>query len=82
MDFHAIQGNRSTHALATHRGEADETPLQMISNEQLAYYRALERAVTAYAETIGHLLPTASQPGPSADASETAPVGAAPTLRG
>lgn len=42
MDFHAHQGDRTTHVLTTHRGEADETPLQMVSAAQVAYWKRVE----------------------------------------
>lgn len=32
------------HILTTHRGPVDETPLQMISAHQLAYYQRVEAA--------------------------------------
>lgn len=58
MDFHAIQGDDVTHVLTTHRGEADESPLQMISSARLDYYVTLERALLCFVESIVGVLPS------------------------
>ena len=47
MEFHAIQGDKVTHVLTTHRGEADETPLQLVSAARVAYWQRLEAAQVA-----------------------------------
>lgn len=48
------------HVLTTHRGVDDETPLQLISAEQLAYYQQVEAAylglLQRLAEPVGDAL--------------------------
>lgn len=43
MDFHAIQGDRTTHVMTTHRTEADETPLQLVSAAKVAHWQRVEK---------------------------------------
>ena len=45
------------HVMTTrHKDEADTSPLQFVSAEQLAYYRALEAALVALVVALGALL--------------------------
>lgn len=52
MDLHAIQGDRRDHVLTTHRGEADETPLQLVSATQVAYWQRIETLFAELLETL------------------------------
>lgn len=56
MDFHILRPGGDVHVMSTHRGQDDETPLQLISTKQLAHYVALERAVITFAEVVTALL--------------------------
>jgi hypothetical protein len=53
MEFHAIQGDRTTHVLTTHRAEVDETPLQLVSAEKVAYWQRIEAERDALMARIG-----------------------------
>lgn len=47
------------HVLSVHTRDGDDgTPLQMISAEQLAYFKALEAALVVLLAALGALLPT------------------------
>lgn len=35
MDIHATRGDKSVHVMTIHRTEKDETPLQMVSADQV-----------------------------------------------
>jgi hypothetical protein len=72
MELHAIQGKKVTHVLTTHRGQADETPLQMISDARLEYFLTLERTLLAFIESVVSVLPPSSPPElPTAPAAST-----------
>ncbi len=47
MDLHAHTDQGTTHVCTIHRGETDETPLQMISAQELARLRAAEAELLA-----------------------------------
>lgn len=47
LDLHAYTAERSTHVATIHRGPGDETPLQMISAQELARLRAAEAELLA-----------------------------------
>lgn len=42
LELHAHTDQGNTHVCTIHRGEKDETPLQMISAQELARLRAVE----------------------------------------
>jgi hypothetical protein len=51
------------HVLSTHRTSgADSSPLQFISSEQMAYYKAMELIVLAFAASLGALVPGVAEP--------------------
>lgn len=52
MDIHAIQGDQCTHVLTTHRTEADETPLQMVSAKQVKEWMRKEVDYDALMENL------------------------------
>jgi hypothetical protein len=48
MDFHVmLPGKPAAHIMTTHRGEADDTPLQLISAERLAHLERCESELAA-----------------------------------
>lgn len=47
MDLHAHHATRTDHVLTTHRGEADETPLQLVSAAKVAYWQKVEQELAA-----------------------------------
>lgn len=47
MDLHAHTDQGTTHVCTIHRGEKDETPLQMISAQELTRLRAAEAELIA-----------------------------------
>jgi hypothetical protein len=67
MEFHAIQGDRTTHVLTTHRTEADETPLQMVSAEKVAYWQRVEAERDALLSTQNKLAEDCQSPAQPVD---------------
>src|SRR4051812_23300537 len=67
MEFHVIkkaggpgEADLTAHIMTTSsRGSDDTSPLQLISAEQLSYYRSLETVVLAFADSLGALVPSA-----------------------
>lgn len=50
--------DQTVHILTTnHRDDTDTSPLQFVSNEQLAYYRAIEAAMVTLLAALGALAP-------------------------
>lgn len=47
LDLHAHTDQGTTHVCTIHRGEKDETPLQMISAQELARLRQCEAELAA-----------------------------------
>jgi hypothetical protein len=47
LELHAHTDQGTTHVCTIHRGEKDETPLQMISAQELARLRAAEAELLA-----------------------------------
>lgn len=47
MELHAITDEGVTHVCTVHRGPKDETPLQLISAQELARLRAAEAELLA-----------------------------------
>lgn len=47
MEYHAINDKVAAHVMTTHRGNPDETPLQLISVQEIERMKALEQAVRA-----------------------------------
>lgn len=47
LDLHAQTPQGTTHVCTVHRGAGDETPLQMISAQELARLRAAEAELIA-----------------------------------
>lgn len=47
LDLHAHTDQGATHVCTIHRGEKDETPLQIISSQELARLRACEAELLA-----------------------------------
>ncbi|MEO7494732.1 MAG: hypothetical protein ABIT83_17600 [Massilia sp.] len=70
MEFHAVLEHEGTERSAktlhvfstTTRCGDDASPLEFISPEQLAYYRALDQAVLAFCAAIGVVGPVAPAP--------------------
>lgn len=60
MDFHVLGSKGGAHVMTTHRGQEDETPLQLISAQEIARIKALEAAVRGLAA----LLPAEDIPAP------------------
>ena len=52
MEFHTISTKGTAHVMTTHRGEVDETPLQLISEQELARLKAIEQAALALAALL------------------------------
>lgn len=50
MDLHAITDQGVTHVATIHRGPKDETPLQMISAQELARLQQCEAELAALRE--------------------------------
>lgn len=50
------------HVFTTHRGPVDETPLQMISAQQLAYYQRMEAAYLGLLQRLAE--PVGAAPAP------------------
>lgn len=53
MDVHAITSDGMDHILSVHSGQGDDTPLQMISAQQLAHYRSIEAAHRSLLARLG-----------------------------
>lgn len=64
MDFHAFDRRGGAHVMTTDRGKNDETPLQLISADRLAYYRQMEEGLRALAALVDPLPHVADSPGP------------------
>lgn len=47
LELHAHTAEGTTHVCTVHRGEKDETPLQMISAQELARLRQVEADLAA-----------------------------------
>lgn len=52
MDLHAHTAEGSSHVATIHRGEKDETPLQLISAQELARLRAAEAELIALRQSL------------------------------
>lgn len=65
MEFHALDRRGVGHVMTTHRGQDDETPLQLISVQQLARFQALESGLRALLALFDQGPPAADSPGPA-----------------
>lgn len=63
MDFDIITSRSASRVMTTHRGDVDETPLQLISVQQLEYYKGVE---AAYVGLLQHLAEEIAAAAPSA----------------
>ena len=52
MEFHAHQGDRTTHVLTTHRTEPDDGPVHLVSAAKVAYWQTLEVEYDALLEKL------------------------------
>jgi hypothetical protein len=52
MDIHATRGDRSVHVMTIHRTEKDETPLQMVSADQVKAWMQKEVDYDALMERL------------------------------
>ena len=52
LDLHAHTDQGSTHVCTVHRGPGDETPLQMISAQELARLRAAEAELLVLRQSL------------------------------
>ncbi len=55
LDLHAHTDQGTTHVCTIHRGEKDETPLQMISAQELSRLRAAEEELLALRALVAPL---------------------------
>jgi hypothetical protein len=52
MEIHAIQGDKITHVLTTHRTEKDDGPVHLVSAAKVAYWQTLEVDYEALLEKL------------------------------
>jgi|GEM_PF-5317170 len=57
MEFHALRAGGDAHVMTTHRCENDETPLHLVSAEQIAHWRGVEEKYTLLLESLCPGLP-------------------------
>lgn len=60
MEFRAYAGDSATHVCDVHRGAGDNSPLQMISAQELDRYRRLEVELATLRQALAGLLAGAS----------------------
>ena len=62
MDFDIITSRGAARVMTTHRGDVDETPLQLISAQQLEYLRRVEVAYRSMLQRMGEEIAAAPAP--------------------
>lgn len=62
MDFDIITSRGAARVMTTHRGDVDETPLQLISAQQLEYYRSIEKAYLGILQRLANEIAAAPVP--------------------
>lgn len=60
MDYHATNSKGILHICTVHRHHQDESPVQIISVQKLAYYQRIEAAYLALCRELEELLSNTS----------------------